>query len=700
MDPKQFLIFMEEQRKMNQAIIDSLQNGAGRSANNQINQGENAVPVSAEQRMDTLANSISVFSYNEENNIIFESWYSRHEDIFLVDANQLDDASKVRLLLRKLDANAHNRYTNFILPKNPRENNFEDTVKVLKEICGKNMSLFARRYRCLQIEKSSCDDYIAYAGLVNKQCEEFQLTTLSADHLKCLIFVCGLKSSHEADIRTKLLSLIESKPDITINALTTECTRLLNLKHDTAMVGAKMTTIQKIHSNATNKPKYPCWLCGDWHFTKECSYTSHKCKDCNKIGHKEGFCSNKKNNSERSSSISNKKHNPETNAASFNKKKNQFSRKSSTSNSKSIFFVSEGNINNRKYASVVINNVPVKLQIDSASDITIISTDIWKKIGSPLLNATSHSAKNASQQKLTLTAELTCNISFHNSIGECTIYVSNVPDLNIMGIDLIELFGLWDVPINSICNAISSQSSLNKGYASHVQQRFYKLFSSELGLCNRSSATLYLKEGSRSIFRPKRPVPLASLKSVEIELDRLEAANVLSKVNYSDWAAPIVAVKKANGSIRICGDFSTGLNDCLELHQYPLPHPDNIFATLNGGKYFSKIDFADAYLQVPVEEKSKPLLTINTHRGLYRYNRLPFGIKSAPGIFQQIIDVMLADLPGVVGYIDDIIVVGKSEIEHDQNYIMYLHVYKIGDFSYVLTNAYLKCEKLNILALL
>ena len=51
------------------------------------------------------------------------------------------------------------------------------------------MSLFARRYRCMQLEKASTDDYIAYAGLVNKQCEDFQLSTLTADQFKCLMFV-------------------------------------------------------------------------------------------------------------------------------------------------------------------------------------------------------------------------------------------------------------------------------------------------------------------------------------------------------------------------------------------------------------------------------------------------------------------------------------------------------------------------------
>ena len=73
--------------------------------------------------------------------------------------------------------------------------------------------------------------------------------------------------------------------------------------------------------------------------------------------------------------------------------------------------------------------------------------------------------------------------------------------------------------------------------------------------------------------------------------------------------------------MRICADYSTGLNAALDSHHYPLPIPEDLFTQLNGGTCFAKIDFADAYLQVEVDSASRDLLTINTHRGLFRYNR-------------------------------------------------------------------------------
>ena len=108
------------------------------------------------------------------------------------------------------------------------------------------------------------------------------------------------------------------------------------------------------------------------------------------------------------------------------------------------------------------------------------------------------------------------------------------------------------------------------------------------------------------------------------------------------------------------------VNQALDVEEYPLPTPEDLFSTLSGGKYFSKLDLSQAYLQVPVDEASKPYLTVNTHRGLYVYNRLPFGVASAPAMFQQIMDTVLQGVEGVTCYIDDILVSSCDEESHFQ----------------------------------
>ena len=119
----------------------------------------------------------------------------------------------------------------------------------------------------------------------------------------------------------------------------------------------------------------------------------------------------------------------------------------------------------------------------------------------------------------------------------------------------------------------------------------------------------------------------------------------------------------------MCADFSTGLNDCLRDHTYPLPSPEDVFASLNGGKIFSKLNSSDAYLQVKVEEECSKLLTINTHTGLYKSNQLLFGLNVSPSNFQQIMDTMLAGLDFAPVYLDDILIKSKDEKTHFENII-------------------------------
>lgn len=142
---------------------------------------------------------------------------------------------------------------------------------------------------------------------------------------------------------------------------------------------------------------------------------------------------------------------------------------------------------------------------------------------------------------------------------------------------------------------------------------------------------------------------------------------VLEKVSYSTWAAPIVPVLKPDGTVRICGDYKVTVNNDLEVHQYPLPKAEDLFANLNGGKKFSKLDLSHAYQQVLLDNESRAYVTINTHQGLYRYTRLPFGVASAPAVFQETMDKVLAGLQGVGCILDDLLITGKDDAEHLQN---------------------------------
>ena len=141
----------------------------------------------------------------------------------------------------------------------------------------------------------------------------------------------------------------------------------------------------------------------------------------------------------------------------------------------------------------------------------------------------------------------------------------------------------------------------------------------------------------------------------------------MEKVTSSEWAAPVVVVPKGEGRIRLCGDYKVTVNKSLEVDQHPLPKPDELFAALAGGVKFSKIDLTQAYQQMVLDQDSRVYVTINTHLGLFRYTRLPFGIASAPAIFQRTMETILQGVKHVQCYIDDILITGSNEEEHLHN---------------------------------
>ena len=118
--------------------------------------------------------------------------------------------------------------------------------------------------------------------------------------------------------------------------------------------------------------------------------------------------------------------------------------------------------------------------------------------------------------------------------------------------------------------------------------------------------------------------------------------------------------------MRVCGDYKVTVNRAAKLDTYPLPRIDDLFASLAGGTTFMKLDLAHAHQQILLDDDSKKFVVINTQKGLFRYNRLPFGVASAPAIFQRTIEGILRGIPHVCVYIDDILVTGKSEEEHLQ----------------------------------
>lgn len=147
---------------------------------------------------------------------------------------------------------------------------------------------------------------MAYGCRVNRGVIDFELGKLTEEQLKCLIFVCGLKEAKDVEIRQRLLTQINERPDTTLEHLVAECQRIINLRHDSAMIERESTeqvyTVQQKNQNyhrphqgsskgftPSKNPSTPCWLCGALHWSRDCTYRTHQCTNATKLGTKKAI---------------------------------------------------------------------------------------------------------------------------------------------------------------------------------------------------------------------------------------------------------------------------------------------------------------------------------------------------------------------------------------------------------------------------
>ena len=156
------------------------------------------------------------------------------------------------------------------------------------------------------------------------------------------------------------------------------------------------------------------------------------------------------------------------------------------------------------------------------------------------------------------------------------------------------------------------------------------------------------------------------MSKVKAELERMENLGVISKVDIpTDWCAGMVVVPKPDGKIRICVDF-TKLNESLLRETYPLPKIENMLAQIKESNYFTKLDCNSGFWPEKLEPDSRLLITFITPFRRFCFNRMLFGIKSAPEHYQEKMTQILEGLDDHISIIYDVLIHDKTQKEHDE----------------------------------
>ncbi len=162
---------------------------------------------------------------------------------------------------------------------------------------------------------------------------------------------------------------------------------------------------------------------------------------------------------------------------------------------------------------------------------------------------------------------------------------------------------------------------------------------------------------------PRRRHPLAH-RFMDEHTQRLEKEGLIEPSN-SSWSFPVVLAAKPKGGIRFCLDYRR-LNDVTMEDAYTLPRLDDTLDRLHGAAYFSTLDAAAGFHQLPLHERSRPQTAFPSLRGHWQWTRLPFGVCNGPAIFQRVMDSVLGSLQFqcALVYLDDIIVCSSSFEQH------------------------------------
>ncbi|MES9884563.1 MAG: RNase H-like domain-containing protein [Sedimenticola sp.] len=298
----------------------------------------------------------------------------------------------------------------------------------------------------------------------------------------------------------------------------------------------------------------------------------------------------------------------------------------------------------------------MNFEVDTGSAVSIIPVSVYKThLSEYKIQNTSMTLKGYSGTRIKIVGTVDVPVTHYGQSKILPLIIAEDKGPCLVGRDWLDKLILdW-----------RSVFSVQRVYAvDELLLDFPEIFDEAVSGIKNFKAQIRVKDGAQPIFHKARPVPYSLKGQVEKELHRLEKEGIISKVEHSDWAAPIVVVPKSDGSIRICGDYKVTVNRTVPDEPYPIPNTDDLFATLAGGEKFTKLDLSHAYSQLELDSNSMEYLTVNTHVGLYQFNRLAYGVSSAPAIFQGVMDRVLNGIEGVVCRIDDILITAPSDEEH------------------------------------
>ena len=629
----------------------------------------------------------------------FDEWLELLEAWF--DANSIQDEGKKRaIFLTNLGSKSYHTLRALLQPNKPTDQTYTVCKDTLKSHFAPKPTEIVQRYRfymCIQKQDQSIPQFVANLRQLSEGCNFKELDNMIRDRL-----VVGCR---DVTIQRKLLS----DPSLTFKHALETATAMEVANQDVEKLkvlskGTESPTVQKLQGRSQHKPNVSssshqkmhhkqkqdtkgkpsfkkqdkqgvpasrCWRCGSGdHAPSACRFKNEKCFLCSAMGHTRSQCEKIKQYRSRKKA-----------AHHLDGDENEDLPDSE------LRHIRDGTVNKMaRYsepfqASLKLNGIQVDLEIDTGSPWTMMSQQEFKKLGHHAdMKQTNVSLRTYTGSTVPVVGEAMVEVQFVDNQPPKKLPLLVVEKgVALLGRDWMQAApdGFLQNRLNLSLDVSNATEAVHKVQATlqDVLTQHKQVFDcTRVGKLEGYKAKVHPQEvGDKAPFFKAAPVPYAMRQKIDEAIDELLDQGVLEPVKYADYACPIVVVKKPNGKVRICGNYKLTANKALQVEHYPIPSLQDMLQDLGGGKRFSKLDLSHAYHQIELDEMARRYTTINTHRGLFQYTRLPFGIATAPALFQRVMESLLADIPMCRPYLDDIIVSGKTDDEHIANLQAVLH---------------------------
>ena len=557
--------------------------------------------------------------------------YAERAQLFF-EANDIAAGKQTAVFLSAIGTKTYQLLRDLMAPTLPKEKSFEDIVGVLKEHFQPKPLVIAERFYFHRSQQGVGESIADFVAGLRRRATHCEFGGYLDESLRDR-FVCGVRSE------ATRASCGDSAKHGVGSAERAEVQSVQKLKNPTGAAGLQEQEVLQVTPGGGNNPG-SCYRCGRTdHRSSQCPCRTLKCHNCGKLGHIKRVCRQKG----RQGSA---KHRVKT------------VQESDSGSSEDQFTLNQlrAAANLPLEVMLELEGRALCMEVDTGAARSIMSDKAYSKLfpGVPL-QPTKTKLRMYSGESLQVLGEREVEVRYGKQVERLGLLVVKGGGPNLMGRD-------WLGRIRLNWNTIYQLQMSN---LQDTLDRNQELFQPGLGTLKGFEAKIYVDPEAKPRFCKARPLPYAIRQMVEKELERLEKEGIIEPVQYADWAAPVVPVRKSDGkSLRLCGDFRVTVNQVSKLDKYPIPKIDDLFAKLAGGRSFTKLDMSQAYQQLILDSESRKYTVINTHRGLFCYNRLTFGIFSAPGIFQRTMESLLRGMERVVVYLDDVLVTGRTEEEH------------------------------------